>query len=259
MSSPVLTFSSSAPFVDFARREALGFLHVVAPVLHQLDLAAFGRAAEREIDAAHRGEDVGQDAMALRIAGDVVEQHRRIAGLALEDVDDAADLALALGARDVRHLAGRLHLGEPDPQVLPRRIGAAGGARIDVGVHGAFLGSRHICSSLLSICRLRSLFVAPAESGGAITFTHPGVWPSPPSRPDDSDERRCKFRKRPRPHPSLRIPAAINPAVREHPLVLGHQQFDRVPARSRPILFERVTRSANRATNASFIPPSSSL
>jgi hypothetical protein len=76
--------------------------------------------------------------MALGIARDVVEQHQRIADLALVDVDDAADLALALGAADVHHLAGRLHLRQPSAQVLLRRVGgAAGGARIDVGVHGA--------------------------------------------------------------------------------------------------------------------------
>ena len=65
---------------------------------HQLDLAAVGRIAHRHVDAADRGEDVGEDAIALGVAGNVVEQHRRVADLALIDVDDAADLALALGA-----------------------------------------------------------------------------------------------------------------------------------------------------------------
>ena len=65
---------------------------------HQLDLARFGRMAHGQVDAADRGQDVGQDAVTLRIARDVVEQHHRVADLALIDVDDAADLALALGA-----------------------------------------------------------------------------------------------------------------------------------------------------------------
>ena len=91
------------------RRDGLRLLHVFAPMPHQLDLGAVGRIAHRHVDAADRGQQVGQDAMALGIAGDVVEQHQRVADLALVDVDDAADLALALGAADVRHLAGGLH------------------------------------------------------------------------------------------------------------------------------------------------------
>src|SRR5712671_5262672 len=74
--------------------------------------------------------------MALRISRDVVEQHQRIADLALIDVDDAADLALALGAADVRDFASRLHLREPGTQILLRRVGGAGcRSRIDVLVH----------------------------------------------------------------------------------------------------------------------------
>ena len=119
------------------RRDGLRLLHVFAPMPHQFDLGAVGRMAHRHVDAADRGEQVRQDAMALGIAGNVVEQHQRIADLALVDVDDAADLALALGAADVRHLAGRFHLREPGAQILLRRVGVrGGGARIDVGVHG---------------------------------------------------------------------------------------------------------------------------
>ena len=118
------------------RRDGLGLLHVFAPMANQLDLGAIGRIAHRHVDAADRGEQVRQDAVALGIAGDVVEQHQRIADLALEDIDDAADLALALGAADVRHLAGRLHLREPGAQILLRRIGfRRGAARINVTVH----------------------------------------------------------------------------------------------------------------------------
>src|SRR5712671_1928009 len=74
--------------------------------------------------------------MALRISRDVVEQHQRIADLALVDVDDAADLALALSAADMRDLASGFHLREPSTQILFRCIGDAGcNSRIDVLVH----------------------------------------------------------------------------------------------------------------------------
>ena len=89
---------------------------------HELDLGAVGRMAHRHVDAADRGEQIGQDAVALGVAGDVVEQHQRVADLALVDVDDAADLALALGAADVHDLAGGFHLREPGAEVLFRGI-----------------------------------------------------------------------------------------------------------------------------------------
>ncbi len=56
--------------------------------------------------------------MAARKAGHVVEQHRLVADVALIDVDDAADLLLALGARDVLQLAGGAQLRDPGAQVL---------------------------------------------------------------------------------------------------------------------------------------------
>ena len=118
------------------RRDGLRFLHVFAPMPHQLDLGAVGRVAHRHVDAADRGEQIRQNPMTLRISRDVVEQHQRIADLALVDIDDAADLALTLGAADVGDLAGRLHLREPSAQILFRRVGGAcRGSRIDVLVH----------------------------------------------------------------------------------------------------------------------------
>ena len=87
------------PAVDGLRRLRRRVLEVVAPPLDLLHLGAFRRQAERDVDARDRGEDVGDDAVALGKAGDLVEHHRRIAHLAHIDVDDAADLFLRLGAR----------------------------------------------------------------------------------------------------------------------------------------------------------------
>ena len=119
------------PVVDRDRRNGLGVLHVGAPVAHEVHLAGVGRHAEREIDPPHRGEDVRDHAVAARKAGDVVEHHRRRAHGALIDVDDAADLLIALGAGDGHELAGRFHLREPDAQILLR------------GVAQASVGARH--------------------------------------------------------------------------------------------------------------------
>ena len=58
--------------------------------------------------------------MALGIAGDVIEQDRLVAGLALVEIDDAADLLVAVGAGDVLDFARRLHLGDPASQILLR-------------------------------------------------------------------------------------------------------------------------------------------
>ena len=62
---------------------------------------------ERDVDAANRRQDIGEDAVAARITGNVVEQDGLIADPALIDIDGAADLALALGAVDVLQFAGR--------------------------------------------------------------------------------------------------------------------------------------------------------
>ena len=106
------------PVRDRDRRNGLGVLHVGAPVAHEVHLARLGRHAEREIDPPHRGEDVRHHPMAAREAGDVVEHHRRRPHGALVDVDDAADLRVALGAGDGHELAGRLHLRQPDAEIL---------------------------------------------------------------------------------------------------------------------------------------------
>src|SRR5262249_12577580 len=69
------------------------------------------------VDARNRGEDVGDDAVALGKAGDLVEQHRGIAHLAHIDVDDAADLLLRLGAGDDLELARGADAFDPVAQI----------------------------------------------------------------------------------------------------------------------------------------------
>jgi hypothetical protein len=91
----------------------------MSPVRHQFDRRAVDRQTQREVDAAHRGEDVRQDAVAVRIAGHVVEQHRLVAHLAHVEIDDAADLRLALGAGYFLHLAGGPQRLDPRSQILP--------------------------------------------------------------------------------------------------------------------------------------------
>ena len=94
-------------------RNRLRLFHIAAPIMDEIERAGIGRIAERQMDALDRGEDIGDHAMAARIAGHVVEQHGRIAGLALVEIDDAADLLLAVRPRDVLDLARRFHLGDP--------------------------------------------------------------------------------------------------------------------------------------------------
>ena len=84
----------------------------------------------------YRGQDIGEDAVAARIARHVVEQHRLVADSALIDVDDAADLLLALGAGDVLQLAEGAQLRDPGAQVLALVDGVLfRGAGFDGGVH----------------------------------------------------------------------------------------------------------------------------
>src|SRR3954463_14597016 len=93
-------------------------LHIVAPPLYQLHFGSFGRQTECNIDAWHGGQDVGDDAVTLRIAGDLVEHHRRVTHLPHIDVDDTADLFPGLGALDDLQLTSRLQCADPVPQVL---------------------------------------------------------------------------------------------------------------------------------------------
>src|SRR5258706_14529919 len=86
--------------------------------MHQVDGAGIRRIAEGQVDAADRGEDFGEHAMPARIAGDVVEQDRRVTGLALIEIDDAADFLLAVGARDMLDLARGFHFGDPASEIL---------------------------------------------------------------------------------------------------------------------------------------------
>ena len=68
---------AAAPLAHRAPAGSSSLLHVVAPVAHQFHVGGVGRQAERQIDAPGRGEDVGEHAVAARIARNVVEQHRR--------------------------------------------------------------------------------------------------------------------------------------------------------------------------------------
>ena len=127
------------------RRDALRLLHVFAPVGDEIDRRAVDRPAQREVDAPDRGEDVRENAVAARVARNVVEQHGAVAHLAHVEVDDAADLVLALGAADLLQLARRAQLVDPGAQVLLGWLGCllrCALAALDVGHgHGALLAS----------------------------------------------------------------------------------------------------------------------
>ena len=79
---------------------------------------AVGIKPQRDVDAPQRGENVGEDAVAARKAGHVVEQHGLVADAPLIDIDDAADFPLALGAGNVLQLAGGAQLRDPGTQIL---------------------------------------------------------------------------------------------------------------------------------------------
>ncbi len=102
-------------------RDRARFLHVAPPIVHEVDGARVRVEPQRDVDAAHRGENVGEDAVAARKAGHVVEQHGLVADLALIDVDDAADFLLALGALDVLHFARGAQVRDPGAQIAPVR------------------------------------------------------------------------------------------------------------------------------------------
>ncbi len=99
--------------IDGLGRKRLRFLHIAAPIMHELERARIAGIAQRQMNALDRGEDIGDDAVAARIARHLVEEHRLVAGLALVEIYDAADLVLAIGAGDVLDFSGRLHLRDP--------------------------------------------------------------------------------------------------------------------------------------------------
>src|SRR5262249_58979891 len=76
-----------------------------------------------------------------------VEQHRLVVGLALVEIDDAADLVLTVGAADELKLAGGFHLGEPSAQVLLGRIAQRSGRGLGGAVHGRNLSGQAARSS----------------------------------------------------------------------------------------------------------------
>ena len=105
------------PAVDGLDRLRWRRLEIVAPPLDLLHLGGFRRQAEGQVDARNRGQDVGDDTVALGKAGHRVEQHRGIAHLAHIDVDDAADLLLRLGAGDDLELARGADAFDPIAQI----------------------------------------------------------------------------------------------------------------------------------------------
>src|SRR5262249_38734354 len=107
---------------DRDRRDAARLLHVFAPVGDELERGTVDRQTEREIDAPHRGENVREDAVAVGIARNVVDQHGAVAHLAHGEVDDAAVFRLSVGAADPLRRARRAQRIDPGTQVLPRRL-----------------------------------------------------------------------------------------------------------------------------------------
>jgi hypothetical protein len=124
------------PTLDSHRRNGACFLHVAPPVMNELGGARVGIEPERDIDAANRGQDVGEDPVAAGITGNIVEQDCLVANPPLINIDDAADLELAIGTPDVLQLAGRPRLRDPGAQILTfLRGGLFSCARFDGRIH----------------------------------------------------------------------------------------------------------------------------
>ena len=104
--------------VDLSGLEARRLFHVVAPPVHELHLGSLRRQAQGDVDARHRGQDIGEDARSLGKSGNLVEHDGRIAHPPLVDVDDAADFLLRLGTADGRELPGCCNRIDPIPQIL---------------------------------------------------------------------------------------------------------------------------------------------
>src|SRR5262245_1695054 len=104
--------------IDHPGRNGLHLAHIAAPERDKLHFAGIGRQADRDVDPRHGGEHIGENPVAFRIAGDVVEQNRLVADPALIDIDDAADFLLAFGTADLLQLVGLFHGDEPRPQIL---------------------------------------------------------------------------------------------------------------------------------------------
>src|SRR5205085_7216685 len=97
-------------------------LHVAALVMDEIERTGIRVIAEREVNAPDGGQNIGDDAVAFRVAGDVIEQHGGITGLALIEIDNAANLFLAAGAMDMPDLARFIHFGDPASQILRGHI-----------------------------------------------------------------------------------------------------------------------------------------
>ena len=117
---PFLDIFQQRSAINLLRRNAGRAAHIVAPPLDEIHLGRLGRQAKRDIDARHRCQQVRHHAVTLGKAGDIVEQNGRGPHLALDDIDDAADVFLKVGAADGMQLAGRLDCAHPVAQVLVR-------------------------------------------------------------------------------------------------------------------------------------------
>ena len=106
--------------IDRARLEARRCLHVRAPPQHEIELGAVRREPQGDIDARHRGEDVGKHPGAFREPGNLVEHHGGVSHAPLIDIDYPADLLLGLGSGDKLELAGGFNTSNPIPEILVR-------------------------------------------------------------------------------------------------------------------------------------------
>ncbi len=106
--------------IDLDRRNRGLVFHVFAPVIDEAYLRRIHRQIERDIDARHRGQDIGQHPVTLVVARNVVEHDRRVGHFAHMDIDNRADLLLAVGARHVLQLPRRFEPRNPVPQILVR-------------------------------------------------------------------------------------------------------------------------------------------
>jgi hypothetical protein len=81
--------------------------------LDQLHLGCLGGQSERDVDARHRCEDIGDDAMAFWKSRHFIEHQRWVAHLSLINVNEAADLLFGFGSLDDLQLPGIFDAADP--------------------------------------------------------------------------------------------------------------------------------------------------
>jgi hypothetical protein len=106
--------------VDEARRDRLEVLHAVAIGAHDVHRAFGLGEAERHRQTVRRRGHARQDAEALRIARDVVEQNRRrvFRSRVIDHLGDGADFEVPIGPVDLLQLAQGVGASQPLAQVL---------------------------------------------------------------------------------------------------------------------------------------------